>query len=901
MSSWLDRLLRREHHERELSRELSFHVDQLTEDLVRSGVPRDEARRRALVEFGGVEVTKEDARDARGTRWVEDWIRDTRQALRGMRRSPAFTAAAVLTLAMGIGANTAVWSLVDALMLRALPVAAPEEIRAVQKVGFEDDSYLMSHIRYRRLRAALVDTNALSAMSSSVGMYAIIGDRPQLLSTQLVSGNWFSLLGVGTQLGRPFGPSDDVNLGGHPVVVLSEPFWRARLGGDPSVVGRTLRINGADLTVLGVAESGFTGLTVGAPIDAWIPLMMQHEVKFMGNVYASEGGTSKPWVPQYGVHWLTLVGRFPESEVAPAEARLNVVFNAEKAQEFANDGGLAPAEAAVRRKERIELTSLSRGFSGLREAFSDPLKLLFLSVGTILLIACGNLAGLLLARSQARTHEIAVRISLGARPGRLIRQVLTESLTLALVGGALSVPVAYWGSRALLTIASSGSTAIPLDVPVDGRMLAFALGVTLVAGVLFGLAPALRVTRTNLYDGFKTGGRVVSGGSHRLPLGRVLLIAQIALSLVLVTSAGLFVRSLRNFLSIDPGFQADQVMVARIDVLAAGYTTEQLPALYDRLTAAAKEIPGVKSVALSWLVLGGGARSIAGYTVPGRTFAAGRNTGQGNYVTPGFFSTVGMTLLRGRDFTEADRDKAPAVAIISERTANEFFGTVDVVGKRFGLGTPPELEVVGVVRDARVNSIKETPKRLVFFPLAQGLRHVTNVTVRVSGSAESVAPALRSAISSVDRNLPFYDAIPISTLHERGLSRERMVARIVGALGVLALLLVGVGLYGVVAYSVSRRTNEMGVRLALGASPVDVSRIVLSDSLATILAGLGVGALLELPALKLTQNLVFGIDPYDPRTIALATVLLLAVGVVAALVPALKAARIDPIKAIRAE
>ena len=413
MTGWLRRLFFRSAMERDLERELAFHIDAQTEDLVRAGVPRDEARRQARVLIGGVEVVKENARDARGTRWVEDWMRDTRHALRSMARSPGFTLAAVLTLAIGIGANTAVWSIVDALMLRTLPVAAPHEIRAVRKVGFEDAGYLMSHIRYLRLRAVLPDTTALSGMSSQLGMYATIADRPQGVSAQLVTGNWFSLLGVGAQIGRPLGPQDDITPGGHPVVVLSEPFWRNQMGGDPGVVGRTLRVNGAVLTVVGVAESGFTGLTIGAPVDLWIPTAMQHEVKFHGNAYSSNGNTGQPWRPQYGVHWLTLVGRVEPAAVATAQARLNAQYRRELDEEL-RDSGMPSPEREARMRETLELDPLSRGFSGLRESFSDPLKLLFLSVATILLIACGNLAGLLLARSAARTHEIAVRVSLGA-------------------------------------------------------------------------------------------------------------------------------------------------------------------------------------------------------------------------------------------------------------------------------------------------------------------------------------------------------------------------------------------------------------------------------------------------------------------------------------------------------
>lgn len=899
MIGWLTRLLRRQKMERDLEREVAFHLDEQTEALVRGGVPRDEARRQARIMFGGVDHVKEDARDARGTRWAEDWARDTRLALRGMARSPGFTAAAVLTLAIGIGATTAVWSIMDALMVRTLPVEAPAEIHAVRIVGNEDDSYLHSYIRYQRLRHALTDTTALTAMSSQLTMYAMVGDRPEAVSTQLVTGNWFSLLGVGTQIGRPLGSQDDVVAGGHPVVVLSAPFWRNRMGADPAVIGRSLRVNGAELTIVGVAESGFTGLTIGSPVDLWIPATMQYEIRFHGNSYSSNASTARPWIPQYGVHWLTLVSRVEPKAVAATQARLNAQFRLEVEEEYRNS---SQARREVRMRESLALEPLSRGFSGLRESFSDPLKLLLLSVASILLIACGNLAGLLLARSAARTHEIAVRVSLGARPGRLIRQGLTESLTLALIGGAVSILVAYWGSRALLRIASSGDSAVPLDVPIDARMLLFSLTTTLVAGLLFGLVPALSVARTRLYDTFRTGGRVVSeGGSHRLPLGRTLLVAQIALSLVLVTSAGLFVRTFQNFLSISPGFDADHVVVARIDVLAAGYTTEQLPAFYDRLTMAAGALPGVRSVALSWLTLGMGGRSVGEFTIPGKTFTPGRNTGQINFVTPEFFRTAGMTLLRGREFTASDDAAAPDVAIVSERTARDFFGTLDVVGKRFGYGTPPEFEIVGVVRDARVNSIKESPQRLVFYPLAQGWRHVTNVTVRASGSPDAVKTALRNAIHAVDPNLPMRDAVAVSTLHERGLSRERMLARIAGALGLLALLLVGVGLYGVVAYSVSRRTNEMGVRLALGASPGTVSSIVLRDSIRTVVAGLVVGIILAFPALKLTHRLVFGVAPHDPGTLIMSAGLLLAVGVFAAIVPALRASRINPVEAIRAE
>ncbi len=716
---------------------------------------------------------------------------------------------------------------------------------------------------------------------------------------QLVAGNWFHVLGVRPQQGRTLEGSDDVVRGGHPVVVLSDRFWRGRLASDPAIVGKALRVNGQDLLVVGVAESGFSGVNIGAPVDLWIPTQMQQEMRFIGDSYARNGDNGSSWVTQYGVHWLTMIARVDESAITEVETRLNAQFRNEVDEEL-RSGPFDASEQEARRRETLEVEPLSRGFSGLRASFQDPLYFLFISVGTILLIACGNMAGLLLARSAARSHEIAVRLSLGAGSGRLVRQVLTESVTLAMLGGALGIVVAFWGSRALLVIASTGVSPIPLDVRLDARTLLFSLGLTLITGVLFGLAPARRVAQTNLYDGFKTGGRVM-GGAQRSAMGRRLLIAQIGLSFVLVTSAGLFVRTFENLVAIDPGFAADQVVVARIDVLAAGYTGEQLPALYERLTSATRAVPGTRSVALSWLTLGSTGRSLAGYNVPGRTFTGNQNTAQLNYVSPEFFRTVGMTLLTGREFTASDDARAPQVAIVSERTAKEYFGTTDAIGRRFGYDSTSMFEVVGVVRDARVNAIKEQPQRLVFFPLAQGLRHITSVTVRASGSTGAVVSGLREALRGVDPMLPIRDVVAVNVLHARGLSTERMIAFIIAALGTLALLLVGVGLYGVVAYSVSRRTSEIGVRLALGASPQGVSWSVVRDALKTAGIGLALGVALSIPALGLTRRLVFGIQPHDPSTLVLAMLILLATAACAAIVPAWRASHIDPVKAMRAE
>ena len=896
-------------HERgsDVDVELQFHIDTRTDDLVRLGLGRDEARRAALAEFGDVkryetETMRIDRGYARTTRIKEllwsVWF-DFAYAVRGLRRSPAFAAAAVLTLALGIGANTAVWTILDALMRQPLPIERPDELHVVRRADSPNDDYLNSFSRYQRLQSVMPDPQQLTAMSALARMYATTGDQPEPALAQLVTGNWFRALRVGASAGRVIDLDDDRALGAGAVAVLSDAFWSRRFGRDPRIVGTTIRLNGIPLRVIGVAQRGFQGLTVGSSVDLWVPLSMQHSLRYIGNYSANDADIEKAWAPQDGIQWLMLLARVPPASAVRVASALDRQFRGDLEQQVAQADSV---QRAYRLREHVTLYPIPRGVSPLREQFKDPLRVLMASVGLVLLIACGNLAGLLLARSSARSHEVAVRISLGARRSRLVRQVLAESLTIALLGGALSLIVARWGTAMLLRVASPGSRPVPLDVSNDVRVIGFALLVSLGTGLLVGAFPAMRVSRLGLYDAFRGAGRVMGGRSaHRLPLGRVLVMSQIALSLVLVVTAGVFVRTLRNLVVIDPGYEREHVVVARLDVRAAGYDFAQLPALYDRLLGAAGAIPGVRSASLSLNSLAGGGTRTSMLVVPGRTLPPGESSSaQENYVTPDYFNTIGMALAQGRGFTRADKDGAPKVAIVSESMARHFFGTDRVVGSRFGYDTPPELEIVGVVRDARVNALREAPPRLVFRPLAQGPReYVTSVEVRVIGAREPVTAALRNAIRQVDPMLPLRDIVPLSDLLERGLTSERLVARLAGSFGVLALLLAAIGLYGVMGYSVSRRTNEMGVRLALGASPAGVRVLILRESLMTSAAGVVLGLALLLPVQGITGRLVYGVSPRDPATVVLGTALLLAVTAVAAFVPAWRASRIDPVDAIR--
>ena len=895
---WLSRLFRRRTLDRDLERELAFHLEAATQDFMRAGYTRAAAERAARRELGGLDQVKEATRDARGTRWVEDWWHDLRFALRSMRATPVFSGAAVLTLALGIGATTAVWSVIDALLLRSLPIERPQELRALRKVGLNEGNYHMSTARFRQLQAELPSEVPLAGMTSVSRAYMTNGGTPEALLGQLVTGEWFSLLGVGAAAGRTLGPEDDRTIGAHPVVVLSHGYWTKQFGRDPAVIGKAIRVNGTPLTVIGVAEEGFTGLTVGQSVDAWIPAAMQHDVKFRTDSYSDDADSEQPWGAQEGIHWLTLVARVPVEQVTKYQAVLDHRFRADVARVTADWSEEARQRAA---REQLALESIERGFSPLRTYFGGPLRILMSMVAAVLLIACANLAALMLARSAGRAQEFAVRVSLGARRGRLVRMLLTESTTLALVGGILGLLVARWGSQSLLRAASGGPNPIPLDVGINPRMLLFAFAITLTTGALFGLSAAVRVGRQDWYEAFKSGGRVKGAYGGRLPLGRLLVASQIALSFVLVLAAGLFVRSFRNMMSLDPGYQAEQIVAARVDVRAAAYETEQLPALYQRLLEQVRAVPGVRSASLSLHGLSSGSQRISSYIVPGRTLPPGEDVAQENYVTPDFFNTVGIVLLRGRRFAESDNPNSPRVAIVSEATARHFFGTDNPIGARYGYNDTANIEVVGMVRDARVNGLRSQANRMIYYPLAQTQEYITSVEARVGAAPPSIVTDIKRAVSSVDSKLPVREVVVLRELLDRGLWRERLIARLATLFSTTALLLAAIGLYGVVAYMVSRRRNELGVRLALGARPADVRELVLRDALITVAAGLVLGVMLALPLVTLARGLLFGLSAYDPLAALLAIAVTLAAGTSAALVPAWRASRLDPLQAIRAE
>jgi predicted permease len=900
---WLRRVFSRRRLERDLDRELAFHVDRLVEDLVASGVPVEDARRRAALRFGGVDVVKEAARDVRGTRWLENLARDARYAVRAMRRNRGFTVAAVLSLALGVGANAAVFGVIRALLLRPLPIAHPANVFFLNRTGFDEQNLRFSHPALVDLRRD-VPQASFCAMGSTSRVQVSSGGPVELAVGQLVTGNWFDVLGVRAQAGRVLNGGDDRVLGGGPVAVLSDEYWTRRFGRDPAIVGRGVRVNSTAITVVGVAAPRFRGLEVGISVDLWLPVTMQHDLRYEGNASVSDADIRQAWLPQDGVEWLTIVARLPEGRDAftRTAARIDHVYRQHREQCPWIAQTVDPRRRAHFLREHARLIEGGWGTSYLREEMSSALFVLMAAVGLLLLLACANMANLLLARGSARSLELAVRSSLGASRGRLVAQFLTESTLLALLGGAAGVAVGHWCSLGLLRLASSGSRPIPLDVPVDWSLLAFALAVSLAAGFLIGLIPALRLSKTPSTGDLSAARRVV-GSRGTVAFGRSLVVAQVAVSLVLIVGAGLFVKTLTNLMSIDAKLDLDDVVTARFDARLAGFSPEYLPALYERLLDRARLVPGARGASLAVSGPVSGSAHTSTITVEGRTAAPESDDSiREDWVSTGHFATVGTRLLRGRTFTALDDERSAKVAVVNEAMVRQFFRGADAIGRHFGTGGKPDVEIVGIVADAKVDGPRDPAPAMAYFPLAQYPgSYVRNLYLRVSGAPAAAQAELRRAIAAAEPNLAVREVVALAELNARLVSRERLVSSLTLVFGLLAVAVACLGLYGTVSYSVVRRTNEIGIRLALGAPPRAVRLAVLRETLILTTAGLAVGLCLALPALQALRTMLFALSPRDPGTLAAGACLVAIVGFSAGIVPAWKASRIDPIAALRKE
>jgi predicted permease len=886
-------LFRRDSVESEMNDELRFHVERETEKLVAAGVPRDEAARRARIQLGGIENVREECRDARGTRWLDGLAQDVRYALRMMRRNPGFTTVSVLTLALGIGANTAIFSLMDAVLLSRLPVRHPEELVLVRSLDADANlNESFSYPMYRDLR----DRNTVMAGVIARGgvqmnlNYRGVNER---VRAELVSGNYYETLGVRPWIGRLFSQQDDVTPGGHPVAVLSYGFWKQRFGGDPGIIGQTVLLNGQTMTVIGVSPPGFYGTSLSSEDDVRVPLAMTPVFKPL------------PWnrMESRNHHWLDLMARRkPEVSMAQAQASLEVLYHSI----LQSEEKTLPADTSEFRRKRflaykIVLQPGAQGNESLQREMGRPLLLLFSVTGIVLLILCANLANLSLARAAAREQEVAVRQALGAGRSRLARQWLTESVVLSLAGAAASVLVALWGKSALLSFVPESFRA-NLESPLGWRVFAFLLLVGVAMGVLLGLAPALRASRSAPGKTLHSDARTFSPrGAFSLRGG--LILVQMALSLPLLVGAGLFLTSLLNLEGMDAGFHKENILLASVNPALNGYTQERVHALYSDLLAQVRLQPAVRSAALGTISPISGGWDELSVVVEGYAAHEGEDMSP-NWaaVSPGYFQTLGIPLLAGRDFTDRDDHNAPNVAIINETMAHYFFKDQNPIGKKIGLEKVADTEIVGVVKDSKYTNLREHPRRHMYMPVAQQdqLLDLT-LAVRTVGDPRAAADVVRSTTAHVDPHLPLYDVTTLEAQIDVSLVADRLVAWLSALFGIVATLLSAIGLYGVVAFAAGRRTREIGIRIALGATRGSILDLVLRQTGYVVAVGLLLGAIAAFGVSRIVASMLYGVNPLEPAVYLVAALLLTAAAALAAYLPARRATRVDPVIALRYE
>jgi predicted permease len=828
-------------------------------------------------------------------------LQDIRYGLRVLLKKPGFTLVAVLSLALGIGANTAIFSLIDAVMIKSLPVERPDQLvlfgngkEQGMTNAFPDQSWdLFSYPFYRQARQR---TDVFSGVGGYLNItWTVHGfvngsNDIEQMQVQLVSGSYFPVLGVDAGLGRVLTETDDQVVSAHPVAVVSHAWWEQRMGGDLSAVGKTIAIDETTYTIVGVAPKEFFGTIVGAAPDLWVPLAMEKHIP-PAHWNGRDAGEMQS---------LYLFGRLKDG-ATPEQAGsvLNVLFK----QSLRTRAGAQPTAERLQdiEKASIELTPLSRGLSSLREQFSLSLKVLMGVVALVLLIASANIANLLLAHGAARQREFAVRAALGAGRARLIRQLFTESVLLAIFGGLAGVALSVWGASLLLAMVSDGPEAVPLNLTPNIRVLAFTFGVSVLCAVVFGTAPALRASRIGANTSLK-GGRTTT----RNPLGKVFVVAQVALSLLLLVGAGLFVRTLINLQSIPSGFNQQNAMLFELDTSATGYRFDdpKLPVLLHEVENRVRSIPGIQAASFAFFTFNQGFWTSPAYTREQNSVNDDNRSIRQNVVGQDFFAAMGIPLVLGRGFGPQDIPKSQKVAVISESMAQRFFPNVSPLGRRFGTDGPDsteQIEVVGVVKDAKYGKLTEQFRPIAFYPHSQQPMALRNLAVRFSGSPSVVVPQIRQTIKQVNRNLPIDDVVSLSDQVGRSLVQQKLVARLGVFFGLLALLLACVGLYGVMSYGVARRTNEIGIRMALGARGPSVLWLVLREALTLVVIGLVLGVVASLALARTAEALLYELRPNDPLTIVLATLLLAAVAVFAGYLPARRASKVDPMVALREE
>jgi len=812
---------------------------------------------------------------------MDTLILDIRYAMRSLAKSPGLVLAIVLSLALGIGANATIFSLVNAVALRPIPSERPEELVSVftsQSDGARwGTSSYPDYVDFRDRSRSFqgLATYAVTPFSLAAGD----GKGRRYLGA-LASGNFFTTLGIHALHGRVLQPADDGAPGAHPVVVLSHSMWERRFHSDPALIGSAVQLNGHEFTVVGVLPESFRGISMGVTPDLWVPFSMAAVANPNSDMLTARGNRSN-----------LVIGRLaPGTRVAGAQAELDVVIRQLGIEYPQGDSGrfvtvLPEAEARV--------------FPGLRGPIMGFMALLLIVVALVLLVACTNVAGLMLARATARRREIGIRLALGASRARLITQLVTESVMLALAGGAVGMLLALWGTDLLLAFQPPLPFDIALDLRPDGRVLVFTFLVSVLTGIVFGLVPALESVRSDVMPAL----RDESSGARRSRLRNGLVISQIALSTLLLAGAGLFVRGLQNAYTLDPGFDPKGVFVMSFDLELEGYDRARGAVFQRELVQRMAALPGVQSVALAEHLPLGLGRQRGGVVIEGYTPPEGQSPEiDCGTVSAGYFATMRMPIVRGREFTALDRDGSPGVAIVNETFARRFWPGADPIGKRITRnmqGGEGWLEVVGVARDAKYNSLNEEPTPYYYEPLGQVYSDDVTILARTPGDPRAAIERMQSVVAGLDPRLPVYDLQTLENHMGVSLVPVRLVSTLLGAFGVLALILAGVGLSGVVAFTATQRTREIGIRMALGAVARDVLVLVVGHGMRLAAAGLTLGLLLALAVTHLVRGLLYGVSPADPLTFAVIAAVLVTVTFVATWLPARRASRVDPVIALR--
>lgn len=923
-------LLTRKRQENDVNDELRFHLEREIEQNIAKGMSPDEARRQALVAFGGVQQTRESLREVHGGRFFEAIAQDSRYGWRMLRKSPGFTFIAVLTLALGIGANTAIFSLIDAVVFRSMPVKDPQKLVVFEwhaqkppsnygygSFGDCDDQLKGSppwgcSLPLPYFKDVQSQTTVFSHLAAftTAGQLDMSGNGPaKMIKGEFISGDYFPTLGIQARIGRLIGPADDQQ-DSPPVVVLHHDFWQREFGASPSAIGKTIRLNGLSFQIVGVTEPRFDALTLANKYDLWVSMTQRPYVIPHWNAKRDQMNS---W-------WLMIIARLkPGVAREQAQAAVNLLFHNDM---FQKEKAMFKAED----DPGIRLVAGPDGLGGSQKEVLQPLYLMMMCVALILLIACANVAGLLLARSAARQREIAIRLALGAKRGRIVLQLLTESIMLAGAGGILGLLVSVWGAKGLMAMVSAGaSTPAQFSPQLDWRVLAFTAGISLLTGIIFGLAPALRGSDVGLTSSLKTvsdgAGAVPQDKSRRITAGGMLVSVQMALAIVVLVTAGLLVRTLSNLRNLNPGFDAQNVLLFGVDPRLAGYKGPQVDSVFRSLQEKFSALPGMTSASYSAAPLVSGSLRRTGFHKPGAppTSRDEKDDIQCDALPIGlkFFSTLHIPFLAGRDFSAADfeiaqanseekKSAAPTPAIINQAFAKQHLPGINPLGQIFGTADPvepgesrnPGFVVVGVVGNAKYNSLRREIKPTLYMPDTDGSAFFE---LRTATDPMALVPAVKNIVNHENQDLALFRISTQKEMLERQVFIERITARLSSFFGLLALVLACLGLYGLLSYEVTRRTREIGIRMAVGAQSHNVVGLVLTKAVGLIIVGAIVGIAVAVGVTRFLSSFLYGVKAGDPITLLAVAALLALVALAACYIPARRATKVDPLVALRYE